>query len=287
MNPPPWTISVIIPTYNRASLLVRASESVQNQTLTPLEVIVVDDGSTDNTSEIVARNYSHFRYIYQRRRGVSAARNLGINNAKSQWIAFLDSDDEWLPDKLATQIKTLTTQSQYVICHTEEIWIRNGKRVNPMKKHKKYGGFIFKECLPLCLISPSSVIINKDVFKIVGCFDESLPACEDYELWLRICTKYPVLFLKTPLIIKYGGHNDQLSRKYWGMDRFRIKALENIIRNHELNIDDYHAAIKTLIQKIDIYNMGARKRGRNDDVLYYEQKKLKYLNAANERLSFY
>ncbi len=100
------------------------------------------------------------------------------------------------------------------VCHTDEIWIRNGRRVNARKKHGKKGGWIFQHCLPLCAMSPSSIMIHRDVFTALGGFDERLPACEDYDLWLRITARYPVLFTRQPLIEKYGGHDDQLSRKY-------------------------------------------------------------------------
>ncbi|MET0093096.1 MAG: glycosyltransferase family A protein, partial [Sedimenticola sp.] len=206
-------ISVIIPTHNRADLLERALKSVQAQTLPPLEVIVVDDGSEDHTREMVSEKFPRVHYLHQPNRGVSSARNLGISEARGDWIALLDSDDEWLPSKLASQKTRLESQPGHHICHTEEIWIRNGKRVNQMKKHTKQGGAIFQHCLPLCVISPSSVLIHKSVFREVGLFDESLPACEDYDLWLRICARYPVTYVEQPQIVKYGGHEDQLSRR--------------------------------------------------------------------------
>ncbi|MES9936336.1 MAG: glycosyltransferase family A protein, partial [Sedimenticola sp.] len=227
-------ISVIIPTHNRADLLERALKSVQAQTLPPLEVIVVDDGSEDHTREMVSEKFPRVRYLQQPNRGVSSARNLGISEARGDWIALLDSDDEWLPSKLASQKTRLESQPGHHICHTEEIWIRNGKRVNQMKKHTKQGGAIFQHCLPLCVISPSSVLIHKSVFREVGLFDESLPACEDYDLWLRICARYPVTYVEQPQIVKYGGHEDQLSRRHWGMDRFRLHALEKIITSGDI-----------------------------------------------------
>lgn len=269
-------LSVIIPTHNRAQLLFRALKSVWNQTVPADEVIIVDDGSTDNTAEFVHDHFPQFRIIAQQQKGVSAARNLGVSNAKNQWIAFLDSDDEWLPNKLAIQMEALNNQPHYLLSHTEEIWIRNGRRVNPMKKHKKHGGYIFNKCLPLCVMSPSSVIIHQDLIHKVGLFDESLPACEDYDLWLRICANHPVLFIDVPLIKKYGGHDDQLSRRYWGMDRFRIRSLEKIIQSGELPEESFRAAVNMLLKKIDIYIQGARKRGRDGEVLHYELKRENY-----------
>ena len=202
-------VSVIIPTFNRAAPLMRALNSVAEQTCAPLEVIAIDDGSTDNTAERIEQHFPHVRYFKQTNQGVSAARNTGIELAKGDWIALLDSDDEWLPGKLETQLAQLSQQREVLICHTEEIWIRNGVRVNQMKKHAKAGGWIFQHCLPMCAMSPSSIVIHRRVFDDVGVFDETLPACEDYDLWLRTTCRYPVLFIDKPLIRKYGGHDDQ------------------------------------------------------------------------------
>ena len=221
-------------------------------------MILVDDGSTDETAELVDQCYPDIRYFHQRNKGVSAARNLGLQHAKNQWIALLDSDDEWLPDKLLMQM-ALLEDTDLRVCHTEEIWIRNGVRVNQMNKHKKAGGWIFDRCLPLCAMSPSSSLIHREVFERVGHFDENLPACEDYDLWLRICSKYPVAYESQASINKYGGHADQLSRQYWGMDRFRVIALEKILTDG-LNPHQYIAAKSMLMKKLHILMNGAKKR---------------------------
>ena len=257
-------ISVIIPTWNRSSYLARALESVLAQSIPPHEVIVVDDGSTDDTREIIKQQFSNVRYLYQENRGVSSARNTGIGAAGGDWIALLDSDDCWLPKKLEVQQQLLRDNPDARICHSDEIWIRNGKRVNPMKKHAKRGGHIFKHCLPLCAISPSSTIIRRDLFDEIGLFDESLPACEDYDLWLRLCAAYPVLYADEALLIKHGGHADQLSRRYWGMDRFRIRALEKIVASSTLNAENHAAAKAMLLEKISIVLQGADKRDNTE-----------------------
>ena len=222
-------ISVVIPTYNRALLLERAIESVLAQSRPANEIIVVDDGSTDDTQQLIGTQYSQIHYIQQANKGVSSARNAGIITATCDWICLLDSDDSWRPEKLAKQSQALTDNPDYLICHTNETWYRNGNVLNQGKKHEKRGGYIFQHCLPLCAISPSSVIINKQLFDEIGLFDENLPACEDYDMWLRICAQYPILFLDEALTNKYGGHEDQLSIKHWGMDRFRIVALQKVI----------------------------------------------------------
>ena len=263
-------ISVVIPAYNRAHTLPRALESVFKQTLPAKEIIVVNDGSTDDTKTILD-NYPGLILIDQKNQGVSAARNRGIEYASGKWIALLDSDDEWLPTKLEKQWADICSNDK-LICHTEEIWIRNGDRVNPMKKHQKFGGWIYEKCLPLCVISPSSVMIHESVFNDVGVFDESLDVCEDYDLWLRICVKYSVLFLDEPLIVKYGGHGDQLSKKHWGMDRFRVKALEKILESDELTEAQRKATLGMLNEKYQIIINGMKKRGKNEEAVKWEEK---------------
>lgn len=225
------------------------------------EIIVVDDGSSDATAVEIPLRFPQVKLIRQTNSGVSAARNTGIKAAKCDWVALLDSDDSWLPDKIKTMREAQTDHSEYPLFHSDEIWIRHGVRVNAMNKHQKSGGWIFQQCLPLCVISPSAVVIKRKLFDLIGLFDESLPACEDYDLWLRICYRYPVHYIDQPLIIKNGGHADQLSRHYWGMDRFRIRALKNLLTNAILNDADRRAAEAVFQQKLDILLRGARKHG--------------------------
>jgi len=244
-------ISVVIPSFNRAETLVRALDSLMCQNPhgfgPKIEIIVVDDGSTDNTRHVLAQQFPSVRVLYQENQGVSAARNAGIDLATGEWIAFLDSDDEWLPHKLSAQF-SLLQKSGLKVCHTQEIWIRNGVRVNQMNKHEKSGGWIFERCLPLCAMSPSSIIIHRDVFTEVGVFDESLPACEDYDLWLRIASQYEVAYVERACINKYGGHADQLSQQYWGMDRFRVIALEKFLKQDPPNEPSMQLAAKLVNQ---------------------------------------
>ncbi len=274
-------ISVIIPTYNRADIVRRAILSVLNQQGAEFELIVVDDGSTDNTEEKVLKLYQpnghnhHWsfgdnpttpktlpiKFISQMNRGVSAARNTGIAHAKGEWIAFLDSDDEWMPGILEAQMDFFKKNPEYKICQTDEIWIRKGVRVNKMKKHEKKGGWIFEHCLPLCAISPSSVMMHRSLFEAVGYFNENYPACEDYEMWLRIASRYPVGLIEEAYLKKYGGHDDQLSHKYEAMDRFRVKALSETIAAGILNSDQIKAAQAMLDEKQRILELGAKKRG--------------------------
>lgn len=264
------TIAAVIPTFNRASIVSRAIDSVMRQTFLPSEIIVVDDGSTDDTENLISEKYHTVSYLKTENKGVSAARNIGIQATKSEWIAFLDSDDEWLPQKLEKQIAKISNKRSYKIVHCEEIWVRNGRRVNPKVKHKKYGGYIFEKCLPLCVISPSAVVIHRDLFQEIGYFDETLPACEDYDLWLRICAKYPVLFVEEPLLKKFGGHDDQLSKRFWGMDRFRVEALHKIIKLGKLTEFQKQKATDMLIHKCSILISGFVKRGNHQAVQKYQ-----------------
>jgi len=262
-------ISVVLPTYNRCLLLERAVDSVLNQTFRNFELIVVDDGSTDDTPALLESYGDRLRVIRQPNSGVSAARNQGIRQAGGRLIALLDSDDYWLPQKLTRQVAFFEKDPGAVICQTEEIWMRNGVRVNPKKRHRKFSGWIFEKCLPLCLISPSAVMLRKSLLDEVGLFDESLPACEDYDLWLRITCKYPVGLMGTPLIVKCGGHADQLSRMPQ-LDQYRIQALLKVLDRECLSAAQAAAARAVLVEKCRIYADGCRKRGRIQEALLYQ-----------------
>jgi glycosyltransferase involved in cell wall biosynthesis len=249
-------------------MVVEAIDSVLAQDGPRFELIIVDDGSTDGTSRILQKYGSKIVRIRQENRGVSAARNTGLDAAKGDLITFLDSDDLWLPGKLAIQVDFFRTRPDALICQTEEIWIRNGVRVNPKKKHKKPAGQIFERSLKLCLVSPSAVMMRRELFDKVGRFDESLPACEDYDLWLRVGSRFPVYLIDTPLISKHGGHADQLSRQ-WGLDRYRIQSLVKLLKSGNLNADQQSSAFKILKQKCIVYANGCEKRGKTGAATYY------------------
>jgi len=256
------SVSVIIPTYNREHFLQECIESVLSQTFKDYELIVVDDGSTDQTEDFLKPYDNKFQYIKQEQKGPSSARNTGIQYSAGEWICFLDSDDLWLQGKLAAQMKFLAANQDFKICYTEEIWYRKNKRVNPAKKHQKFSGWIYQKMLPLCIISPSSVMIHHSVLDLIGTFDEELPACEDYDLWLRIGAGYPIYLLQEKLIIKRNGHSGQQSQKYWGMDRFRILSLVKILECGQLSKENYSATVNILEEKCRILAIGSKKRGK-------------------------
>ena len=257
-------VSVVIPTYNRINLLERAVNSVIRQTKNAFEIIVVDDGSDDNSSEMVKQKFGSVILVRQENCGVSAARNRGIEISKGDWIALLDSDDEWKPNKLEKQINALSEDPDCFFCHTIETWIRNGVRVNQGKRHKKYGGYIFDKCLDICRISPSSALFKKSILEHVGLFDNELHVCEDYDLWLRITREHKILFIDEPLIIKYGGHSDQLSKNIDGIEIYRIRSLEKLLRNKRIKRDDRLLATEMLLRKLNIYYNGCIKRGKKE-----------------------
>ena len=265
----PPRISVIIPAYNRARLLAEAIDSVLAQTHSDFELIVVDDGSTDDTPSLLDGYGAGIRVFRQVNRGVSAARNEGIRMARGELIAFLDSDDLWLPEKLSAQTAFFNAHPESRICQTEEIWIRNGVRVNPRRRHRKPTGDIFLPSLQLCLVSPSAVMLRRELFQEIGLFDESLPACEDYDLWLRVSRLYPVHLVETPLVVKRGGHADQLSKKP-GLDRYRVQSLAKLLRDTDLGTERKAAVLQTLQRKCAVYAAGCRKRGRADEADRYE-----------------
>lgn len=263
-------VSVIIPTYNRALLLPRAIISVIGQSFSDWELLVVDDGSTDDTAAVL-QGFAHeprLRVLRSQNGGVSRARNWGIREARGEWISFLDSDDEWLADKLAKQLEFAATHPAVSVIHGDEIWIRNGVRVNPMNKHRKRGGDIYSDALKLCCVSPSTVMIRKDLFAEVGLFREDFPVCEDYDLWLRISAHHMVGFVEDVLIKKYGGHADQLSHRYRAMDFWRIHAIADRIHNDKLSDEKQRNSMAELKLKCEILLKGYRK---HQNLIHYDQ----------------
>ncbi|MCY4523191.1 MAG: glycosyltransferase family A protein [Halobacteriovoraceae bacterium] len=255
--------SVVIPTYNRAHTIKRAVFSVLQQDYQNFDLWIVDDGTVDETKKIISAAQSlhphRINYLKTPRRGVSAARNLGVAQSEGDWIAFLDSDDEWKKNKLSLQANFIQENPHIQLVHGEEIWMKNHQRINPRKKHQKHGGFIFQKCLALCLISPSTVVLKRELFEKTGGFNPDFPVCEDYDLWLRITREYETGFIEKPVTIKHGGHPDQLSKKYKAMDYWRVLSLFNILKSENLSEEDRKAVCKQIMLKTEILLNGYRK----------------------------
>ena len=266
------SVSVVIPTYNRYHILKRALESVYAQSYPAFEVIVIDDGSSDNTAQI-QEDFPNIKYFYQNNSGVSSARNLGIKKAVNKWIAFLDSDDEWHENKLQEQVTFHKNNPKTLMSYTNEKWIRDGVAVKVPKKFRKFGGKIFTECLSHCIIAPSATMIHKTLLERVGVFDENLEVCEDYDLWLRVALENEIGLVDKKLIAKYGGDEDQLSVKHWGMDRFRVQSLEKIYTFSGAKRD---LIAQTLVKKYTLLLKGALKYDKISDI-----------NSYNKKLDFY
>ena len=261
---PSFLLSAIIPTFNRAASVMKSVQSVLDQTLPNIEIIVVDDGSSDGTAARLEQEFGARIKLLRlpRNHGVSYARNRGIELSRGSFVAFLDSDDLWFPEKIERQLAYMQSQPDLLISQTDEIWIRNGKRVNPCKHHLKPSGSIFAECLPLCVVSPSAVMMRRRFFAAVGLFDESLPACEDYDLWLRTACRYDIGLLPEKLVTKFGGHGDQLSQIIPALDRYRIQALLKLLVCGILTSLQKKQTLTVLHKKSKIYLQGCYKRGR-------------------------
>ncbi len=262
-------VSVIIPTHNRWPMVGEAIESVIKQSYKDFEVIVVDDGSDDESLKGMEKFGSSLSVLVQSRRGVAAARNFGVRHSRGAYLSFLDSDDLWQRHKLERQVAFMKANPEVQICQTEEVWIRNGVKVNPKKRHQKPSGDIFRASLELCLVSPSSVMMKRELYERMDGFDESFEVCEDYDLWLRIAVDTPVSLIPEPLVVKRGGHNDQLSQSTWGLDRFRVQSIEKLIRSG-LRGEKGQWALETLAMKVAVLAKGARKRGYESEAKKYE-----------------
>jgi glycosyltransferase involved in cell wall biosynthesis len=275
-------LSIIIPTHNRSSFLKEAIVSVLDQDYLrragrerAFELLVIDDGSEDESRDVALSFGEPVVYLRQPHRGVSAARNHGLEIARGEFIAFLDSDDLWKKEKISAQMAFFKAFPRASVCTTEEIWVRRGKRLNPGRKHLKPSGWIFDRILSLCLLSLSCCLFRRQVFDVVGLFDETLPVCEDYDFSLRLALKYPVHLIASPLVVKRGGHPDQLSHRYWGMDRFRVRALEKALRL-KLTPQQEKSVREEIVRKCRILARGFEKRGNEAEADRYRMLIRKY-----------
>jgi len=266
MPSPTTPVSIIIPTHNRAGFLPQAIDSVLAQTYANFELIVVDDGSTDETQPLLTSYGKALTSLHQENRGPAAARNAGIRAALHPLLAFLDSDDQFTSNKLALQTAAMEAQPDLLISHTRETWFRNGQHLNQKKHHAKEGGDIFARNLALCMVGMSTVMARRELFDRIGLFDETFPCCEDYEFWLRASAAHPFLLVDTPLTIKHGGRPDQVSAQFQtGMDRFRIQALEKLLASTPLTVAQSRLAREELVRKAVLYGNGCLKHGHLEE----------------------
>jgi glycosyltransferase involved in cell wall biosynthesis len=258
-------ISIILPTLNRSWCIERCLNSIFSQTFHDWDLWLIDDGSEDETAKIIEPYLKdqRLRYHYQNHSGVSRARNTGIKLSDSNLICLIDSDDLWLPKKLEKQL-LFHKQWHSPISQCKEIWIRNGIRVNPPKHLEKKNGDLFEESLKICAITPSSVMLEREILNKYGLFDENFMTCEDYDLWLRITPNHQVGLLDEALLIRHGGHQDQLSSRYPLMDWYRIQSLAKLLMESQIRPDQIELAKKTFIQKCKILHDGAIKRENLD-----------------------
>jgi glycosyltransferase involved in cell wall biosynthesis len=262
-------VSVIIPTFDRAALLPRAIDSALSQAGPALELLVADDGSGDDTPAVLAlyADEPRVRVLRLPHGGVCRARNAAVAQARGPLLAFLDSDDEWLPGKLSAQCAMLR-DTGFSICQTEEIWIRNGIRVNPPAHYVKRGGDLFAFSLRHCMITPSSTVMTRELYLQAGGFDPDFPACEDFEFWLRIVPDHQVGLIPKPYMVRYGGHADQLSTRYPAQDRFRIRAIALLLERNNITPARRGLALEALEEKLGIYESGCRKRGNDEGLAW-------------------
>ncbi len=263
-------VSVIIPTFNRRAMLLEAIDSVLTQSIRAFELIVIDDGSTDGTAEHLTRLDKTIRIERIEHSGPAAGRNRGVALARAPLIAFLDSDDLWSPTKLERQITFMRANPRCAISQTNEIWIRNGRRVNPGLRHRKRAGDIFIDSLRTCLISMSATMMRTDLFRSLRGFDEIMAAAEDYDLWLRILIDHEAGLLDEPLVTRRGGHPDQTSAMTPALDRFRILALTKLLADDRLSPARRAAVVEVLVEKSCIYAGGLRRRDKNAAARMYE-----------------
>lgn len=210
MNIP--SVSVVIPAYNSAAPLREAVESVFGQTYQDFEILVVDDGSTDDT-ESVARSFGNrIVYLKQENRGAGAARNHGIRKAQGRYVAFLDSDDLWCPSKLAEQIPLLDRDPEIGLVYSDWAVRSQDREVNPsyLKDLSPASGYVFEALVQSGFILTSGTVVRRSCLEEVGYFDEGLSVGEDLDLWLRICYRWKVGFVNKPLLTK-RNRNGNLS----------------------------------------------------------------------------
>ena len=224
---PPPRVSVVIPTYNRQNLVVEAVESVLAQTFKDFEIIVVDDGSTDDTSSRMQPYLDRLTYNLQKNKGVAAARNTGIGLAQGEFVCFLDSDDLWEPFKLETQVRFADTHPEYALISTEIQGFDVDRKAVGQYKSAMYeirNGFVLEQLLIGNWIQTSTVMLRRKCLDEVGGFDEDIGQYgEDWLLWMRVASRFPMYFLPEPLV-SYRVHPGRLTH-YQPEEQFKSLML--------------------------------------------------------------
>lgn len=283
-------VSVIIPTFNRAASLSRAVDSVLAQSFRDFELIVVDDGSLDDTIRLLSPLAGELKLLRLEHRGMPGrARNAGAAAARGSYLAFLDSDDLWLPEKLTRQMPLVLAGAR--VCHTRELWLRGGREVSQKGQRHRRQGDLFGDALVKCVIGPSTAVVEKSLFDSAGGFREDLAVAEDYELWLRLCFAWPVAYLDEALTVKRArmeeaGEEPNLSEKYGHIEFFRIQALKDLVaRGAFVSQPEKEALARVeLARKLRIYAAGCRKRGRRDEALACEEEASRYSLSLKDQL---
>lgn len=219
------TVSVVIPTYNSARYIGAAVESVLAQSFTDFEVIVVDDGSTDSTSEVIAKFRSPVRYVRQRNAGVAEARNRGIRESGGYYVAFLDADDTWLSTKLGRQVAALRQSSQYRACYSAYTVCDEALNRLVVQRNLRRGPALEELLLRGNIIGNCSVLCERALFSVVGGFDSDLSQCADWDMWIRLATVTEFLYLDEPLV-NYRQHGSSMSRRPDLLERDSVRVLE-------------------------------------------------------------
>jgi glycosyltransferase involved in cell wall biosynthesis len=269
-----FEIAVIIPNHQRGESLLRACRSVLEQSCKATEVVVVDDASTTDLLSI-RENLESSGINWLRmpeNSGPAAARNAGVAATSSPWVAFLDSDDWWKEEKLASQVGWHQENPESRISQVTEEWVRNGKPIHKPSHWEPGEGDLFADSVERCSIGPSCVMLHRSLWEIVGGFDPRYRVCEDYALWLEIARQERVG--KVPgeaLVVKEGGRSDQLSRITPAMDRYRVAALLELLERDELNEEQRRLAENGLVEKCRVLEKGARKRNELERAERYRQ----------------
>jgi glycosyltransferase involved in cell wall biosynthesis len=267
-------VSVIIPVHDRIELLMQAVASVRAQTYQAFELIVVDDGSRVPVASFLPKPEGippePAKIVRIEHCGLPGqVRNEGARRARGRFLAFLDSDDLWLTEKLFRQVEWHLGHPEIPISHTREIWIRGEREISQKGQRHRRAGDIFTDALKKCIIGPSTTMIERSLFESVGGFRDDLEIAEDYELWLRITDRFPVGYIDEALTVKRAGHS-QLSEKYGQIENFRIAALQRLVDREIFTVAHRPEAREELSRKCAIYAAGCRKRGRTEDAAHYE-----------------